>query len=48
MKEIPYGSMDTEQLIQRDMGVKWENAYQGRENINLAWTNIVLNKSRKR
>ena len=48
MKEIPYGSMDTEQLIQRDMGVKWENAYQGRENINISWTNIVLNKSRIR
>ena len=48
MKENPAGSVDTDWLIQRDMGVKWENAYQGRQDISLAWISIVMNKSNSR
>ena len=44
MKEIPYGSIDTEQLIEKDLGVDWENAYHNREAINTAWTEIVTTK----
>ena len=42
-EEIPYGSVETEWLIGKDMKVNWENAYRGRELINNAWTDIVLN-----
>ncbi len=41
MTEIPYGSIDTEELIARDLGVDWENAYRNRDAINTAWTEIV-------
>ena len=44
MKEIPHGSIDTEQLIEKDLGVDWENAYHNREAINTAWTEIVTTK----
>ena len=44
MEEIPYGSVDTEWLIEKDLGVDWENAYQNREAINTAWTEIVTTK----
>ena len=44
MEEIPYGSVDTEQLIEKDLGVDWENAYHNREAINTAWTEIVTTK----
>lgn len=44
MAEIPYGSIDTEQLIEKDLGVDWENAYHNREAINTAWTEIVTTK----
>ena len=44
MEEIPYGSVDTEWLIEKDLGVDWENAYQNREAINTAWTEIVTAK----
>ena len=44
MKEIPHGSIDTEQLIEMDLGVDWENAYHNREAINTAWTEIVTTK----
>ena len=44
MKEIPHGSVDTEQLIEKDLGVDWENAYHNREAINTAWTEIVTTK----
>ena len=44
MDEIPYGSIDTEQLIEKDLGVDWENAYHNREAINTAWTEIVTTK----
>ena len=44
MTDIPYGSVDTEWLIGKNMDVKWENAYRSREDINLAWVKIVLNK----
>ena len=44
MEEIPYGSIDTEQLIEKDLGVDWENAYHNREAINTAWTEIVTTK----
>ncbi len=41
MEDIPEGSVDTEQLIEKDLGVDWENAYLNREAINTAWTEIV-------
>ena len=44
MKEIHHGSIDTEQLIEMDLGVDWENAYHNREAINTAWTEIVTTK----
>ena len=44
MKEIPQGSIDTEELIGKDLGVDWENAYHNREAINTAWTEIVTTK----
>ena len=44
MEEIPHGSVDTEQLIEKDLGVDWENAYRNREAINTAWTEIVTTK----
>ena len=44
MDEIPYGSINTEQLIEKDLGVDWENAYHNREAINTAWTEIVTTK----
>ena len=44
MKEIPHGSVDTEELIAKDLGVDWANAYHNREAINTAWTEIVTAK----
>ena len=41
MKENPWGSVDTDDLIAKDLGVDWENAYKNREAINKAWTEIV-------
>ena len=44
MEEIPYGSVDTNELIAKDMGVNWENVFRSREEINLAWMSIVANR----
>ena len=44
MRQIPRGSVSTDELIRKDLGVKWENAYHSREDINLAWTEIVANR----
>ena len=44
MKEIPYDSVDTDGLIEKDLGVDWENAFRNREAINTAWTEIVTTK----
>ena len=44
MTEIPYASVDTDGLIAKDLGVNWENAYQNREAINMAWTETVTTK----
>ncbi len=41
MEEIPFGSVDTNWLIEHDLGVDWENAYHNREAINTAWTETV-------
>lgn len=41
MKEQPWGSIDTEELIQKDLGVDWERAYHNREALNKDWTEIV-------
>ena len=41
LDEIPFGSVDTEELIEKDLGVDWENAYHNREAINTAWTETV-------
>ena len=37
----PYHSIDTDELISRDMGVDWEKAYHDREEINDLWTQKV-------
>ena len=42
--QIPYGSVDTAELIEKDMGVNWENVFRSREEINLAWMDIVANR----
>jgi len=47
MDGIPYGSMDTKALMAKDLGVNWENAYQARESINTAWSEIVLVQKQK-
>ena len=44
MTEYPWGSVDTNDLIQNDLGVDWENVYQNREAINTAWTVKVTSK----
>jgi len=44
MTEIPYESVDTNWLIEKDLGVDWENAYKNREAINTAWTETVTTK----
>ena len=44
MEEIPAGSVDTNELKEKDMGVNWENVYHSREEIIQAWTEIVANR----
>jgi iron(III) transport system substrate-binding protein len=44
MQEVPHGSVSTEELIEKDMGVNWEAVFHGREDINLLWTEIVANR----
>ena len=46
MQDIPYGSVETTKLMEKEMHVKWENAYFGREEINTVWTDIVVNRAR--
>ena len=41
MAEVPYHSIDTDELIKMDMGVDWEKAYHSREEINMLWTQKV-------
>ena len=41
MTEVPAGSIDTNRLIEMDMGVNWENAYRNREQILNLWTEKV-------
>ena len=43
MEGIPAGSIDTNELIGMTMDVNWENVYRSREEINLAWMDIVAN-----
>ncbi|MCR5138150.1 MAG: extracellular solute-binding protein [Oscillospiraceae bacterium] len=43
-EEIPWNSIDTEELIRKDLGVNWENAYRHREEINTAWTEKVTTR----
>ena len=38
MEEIPYHSVDTNELIKKDMGIDWVKAYKNREEINNLWT----------
>jgi len=38
MDEIPYHSVDTNELIKKDMGIDWVKAYKNREEINNLWT----------
>lgn len=41
MTDVPFHSVDTDSLIEKDMGVNWENAYKNREKINSLWTEKV-------
>ena len=41
MTDIPYKSVDTNELIKQDIGVDWVKAYQEREAINKLWTEKV-------
>ena len=41
--QIPCGSVDTEELIAKDMGVNWDSVFRSREEINQAWMDIVAN-----
>lgn len=41
MKEYPANSVDTDSLIEKDLGVDWEYAYKNREAINNLWTEKV-------
>ena len=43
MEQFPAGSIDTNELIRMTMDVNWENVYKSREEINLAWMDIVAN-----
>jgi iron(III) transport system substrate-binding protein len=43
MEQVPVGSIDTNELIRKTMDVNWENVYRSREEINLAWMDIVAN-----
>ena len=45
MDQIPAGSIDTNELIGMTMDVNWENVYRSREEISLAWMEIVANRS---
>ena len=38
MAEYPAHSVETDSLIEKDLGVDWQNAYQNREAINNLWT----------
>ena len=38
MKDVPYLSIDTNELIKKDIGVDWEKAYRNREEINNLWS----------
>ncbi len=44
MTEIPAGSVDTNELIQKDMKVDWEKAYKNRTEIRTLWTEKVTAK----
>ena len=44
MKDVPFKSVDTDGLIERDLGVDWDNAFHNREQINTAWTEKVTTK----
>jgi iron(III) transport system substrate-binding protein len=41
MSDIPYDSMDTDALIEKDMGVNWERCYQDREEIRTRFQEAV-------
>ena len=39
--QVPDGSLPTDELIRKDKGVDWENAYQNRESIKTMWTEKI-------
>jgi len=41
MKDCPYHSVDTDELIQKDIGVDWIKAYRERDSILSKWTTTV-------
>ncbi len=44
MTEVPYNSVDTNGLIEKDMGVDWVNCYTNRQEIQTKWTEKVTTK----
>lgn len=44
MKDVPYDSVDTDGLIEKDMGVDWVRCYTQREEIQTKWNELVTNK----
>ena len=41
MDEVPYHSVSTDELIQKDIGVNWERAFHDREQIKETWTTRI-------
>ena len=41
LDEYPEGSVSTDELVQKDLGVDWEKAYHEREQIKKLWSEKV-------
>ena len=41
MTDVPYHSVSTDELIQKDIGVNWDKAYHDREQIKETWTTKI-------
>ena len=41
MTDVPYHSVSTDELIEKDIGVNWERAFRDREQIKETWTNKI-------
>ena len=41
MVDVPYHSVSTDELIQKDIGVNWDRAFHDREQIKETWTTRI-------